>query len=791
MTVDTANSISTSYQDQTYFFCCSHCLAKFQNDPQLVLRTAAERAQRKQTKAEPQLVTIGLAAAGKSSCCGHDKAKQLRDPNAPVDQQAVYTCPMHPEIEQIGFGDCPICGMDLEPKFVTASTDGDDEQYRDMFRRFVVGAVLSVPLLVVAMAPMLGLSLHRLLSHSAMAWIQFALATPVVFWCGWPLLVRGAKSFASMNLNMFSLIAVGSLSAYTFSLIAWLLPALIPQAFYDHGAPPLYFEAAAVIITLVLMGQVLELRARHQTGGAIRELLQLAPETALRMTDGVVQEVMVSQVMLNDQLQVRPGERIPVDGVVLTGNSSVDESMLTGEPMPVSKAEGSQVTGGTLNQTGSFTMKATGVGNDSVLQRIVQLVASAQRSRAPIQRLADTVAKYFVPTVIAVAVLAFVAWTWLGPEPRLAHAFVAAVAVLIIACPCALGLATPMSVMVGVGRGAKEGVLIKNAEVLERLQQIDTLVVDKTGTLTEGSPSVASIVVEPGFAQEELLRLAAAIESQSEHPLGQAIVKHARRQGVAWDAAERFESVTGRGVNATVGARKVLIGNQSYLNEQQVVIPDQVLALVDLRQASGATVVLVAIHGQYAGFIVIEDAIKESTASALNTLRDTEIEVVMLTGDSYTTAKSIADRLGIHEFHAGMTPQQKHDFVLTRSQNGHRVAMAGDGINDAPALAAADVGIAMGTGSAIAIESADVTLMGGDLRRVVTAIQLSRAAMLNIRQNLFFAFIYNAIGIPIAAGVLYPFFGIVLSPMLAAAAMSFSSVSVIANALRLRTITIR
>ena len=718
------------------------------------------------------------------SCSDGQSSATVPDPPLPT---ALYTCPMHPEIEQVGPGDCPICGMDLEPKVVTLADEGEDKQYADMKGRFWVGVALSVPLLVIAMGPMVGLRLTDFISVRVAAWLQLALATPVVFWCGWPLLVRGGKSFRTMNLNMFSLITVGTLAAYVFSLVVVLLPGVIPEAFFENGVPPLYFEAAAVIMTLVLLGQVLELRARQQTGGAIRELMQFAPESAHRITDDGEEEVSLKAVHKGDRLRVRPGEKVPVDGRVLSGSSSVDESMLTGEPVPVTKIEGDEITGGTLNQTGALVMEAVGVGDDTVLSRIVQMVADAQRSRAPIQKLVDVVAKYFVPIVIVCSIAAFIGWATFGPEPRLAHAFVAAVAVLIIACPCALGLATPMSVMVGVGRGAKEGVLIKNAEVLEVMEKVDCIVVDKTGTLTQGRPEVTAIETFGDWNDDRVLKLSAAVESQSEHPLAQAVVRRAKADKLELNEATDFESITGGGVRATVDGANVLIGKANLLAEQGIHGVDDARKIAASHQQEGSTAIFIAIDGNVAAVMAIADPIKESTPGALKTLHDLGLRVIMLTGDAEATAKAVAEKLGIDEFHAGVSPQEKHDFVRKLKSDGKIVAMCGDGINDAPALAEANVGIAMGTGTGVAIESAGVTLVGGDLRGVAAAGNLSRKTMSNIRQNLFFAFIYNILGIPIAAGLLYPFFGILLSPMIAAAAMSFSSVSVIANALRLRS----
>lgn len=782
MKVDPTSSCSSDFEGNTYYFCCNGCRKKFNSDPQGVLAARKE-------KNEQQVHQISLGAAPSASCChgDHGSHRTTRKQSAgSVKEGAIYTCPMHPEIEQVGPGDCPICGMDLEPKFIDMSDNSDEQQLRAMKLRFWVGASLSVPLILLAMGPMLGLPISRIIPDQAMGWLQLALATPVVFWCGWPLLVRGVNSFRTMNLNMFSLIAVGTVAAFFFSLIVVLFPQLIPAAFYEEGKPPLYFEASAVIITLVLMGQVLELRARQQTGGAIRELMQLAPDSAHRITDAGEEEVELSEVKQGDRLRVRPGEKVPVDGRVLSGSSRVDESMLTGEPIPVRKQEGDRVTGGTLNQNGALVIEAVGVGDETVLSRIVQMVAEAQRSRAPIQKLADTVARYFVPAVIACALLAFVGWSLFGPAPKLAHAFVAAVAVLIIACPCALGLATPMSVMVGVGRGAKEGVLIKSAEVLETMEKVDTIVVDKTGTLTEGQPEVTAIQTQGEWQQDDVLRWAAAVEMQSEHPLAQAITRRAKSLEASVPEATEFESITGGGATAVVEGRKIRVGNRQLLAESDLKGLDAAVEQASSHQQEGSTVVFVGVDDQVAAAMVIADPIKSSTPDALKTLHDLGLRVVMLTGDAEPTAKAVATKLGIDEFHAGVSPEDKYDFVAKLRRDGHVVAMAGDGINDAPALAEADVGIAMGTGAGVAMESAGVTLVGGDLRGVAAAEKLSRKTMSNIRQNLFFAFIYNALGIPIAAGLLYPLFGMLLSPMLAAAAMSFSSVSVIANALRLR-----
>ncbi len=727
---------------------------------------------------------------GERSCCSHHGGPSSDVRKASAGTDAIYTCPMHLEIEQIGPGDCPICGMDLEPKYVDVTDLGDDGSCGDMLQRFWVGVVLSLPLLVLAMGPMVGWNPAEGMSTTAFGWVQLALATPVVFWCGWPLLVRGINSFRSRSLNMFSLITLGTLAAFLFSLCVVLFPTLVPDAFFENGKPPLYFEAAAVIITLVLLGQVLELRARQHTGNAIRELMQLAPETAHLLTDQGETEVALEDVQKGDRLQVRPGEKVPVDGKVVSGSSSVDESMLTGEPIPVMKRVGDEITGGTLNQTGALVMMVSGVGGETVLHRIVQMVAEAQRSRAPIQKLVDGVAQYFVPAVVVCSMTAFIGWAWFGPEPRLAHAFVAAVAVLIIACPCALGLATPMSVMVGVGRGAQEGVLIKNAEVLEVMEKVNTVVVDKTGTLTKGRPEVTAVETLADWSENEVLRLAAAVEARSEHPLARAVVRRAESDEIALPDVIDFDSITGGGVQGIVDNHQVLMGHGDLLEERSIARVEWGRERATVHQSQGATVIYVAIDGQLAAIMAITDPIKESTPAALETLHELGLSVVMLTGDAEPTARAVAEELGIDEFHASVSPEDKHHFVKRLKDAGQVVAMAGDGINDAPALAEANVGIAMGTGTGVAIESAGVTLVGGDLRGVAAASHLSRKTMRNIRQNLFFAFVYNALGIPVAAGLLYPLLGVLLSPMIAAAAMSFSSVSVIANALRLRAATL-
>ena len=778
MTVSAEDAPSLEFEGNISFFCSEACRSRFKENPQSFLARSEQAASG---------VASGTLEVARDSCCSHGKASAAEGTQSPADPTAVYTCPMHPEIEQIGPGDCPICGMDLEPKIVELSDASGKQQYDEMLLRFWVAAALSVPLLVLAMGPMVGLTLPNSVSAATIGWLQCAFAAPVVFWCGWPLLVRGAKSFRSLHLNMFSLITVGTLAAFLLSVVVILAPGLVPEAFFDAGKPPLYFEASAVIITLVLLGQVLELRAREQTGGAIRELMQLAPEIAHRITNDGEEDVPLSVVQKGDRLRVLPGERVPVDGVVAAGNSSVDESMLTGEPMPVVKREGDEVTGGTLNQTGGLVIEAVGVGGDTVLQRIVQMVAEAQRSRPPLQKLVDVVAMYFVPTVLACSALAFAGWAWFGPEPRLAHAFVAALAVLIIACPCALGLATPMSVMVGVGRGAKAGVLIKDAEVLEMMEKVDTVVVDKTGTLTQGCPEVVAVQSYANWSEAGLLPVIAAVEAQSEHPLAQAIVRRARVGMTELPIASDFSSITGGGVKATVQGHEVLIGKADFLAENSVVGVDVALAAAGRFQAEAATVIFVAIDLNLAAIVAIADPVKQSTPAALRSLQAIGVRVVMLSGDAEPTVRAVAEKIGVDEFHAGMSPQGKYEFVRRLQHEGKTVAMAGDGINDAPALAEADVGIAMGTGTGVAIDSARVTLISGDLRGVAAAYHLSRKTMRNIRQNLFFAFFYNALGVPVAAGLLYPVFGVLLSPMFAAAAMSFSSVSVITNALRLRS----
>ncbi|ABS62008.1 heavy metal translocating P-type ATPase [Parvibaculum lavamentivorans DS-1] len=720
-----------------------------------------------------------------ASCChthGHAHAHTPK-PAAPGSK---YTCPMHPEIVADGPGSCPICGMALEP--MTVSRDKpENEELKDMTRRFWVAAILAAPLFAMEMGSHL-LGLHIPLSPAASGWLQLALATPVVLWAGWPFFVRGLASLRTMNLNMFTLIAMGTGAAYVYSLAAILAPGIFPPAFRDaHGAVPLYFEAAAIITVLVLLGQVLELRARERTGDALRALLDLAPRTARRVVNGADEEVPLEEIAKGDTLRVRPGERVPVDGELIEGRSAVDESMITGEPLPVEKEPGARLIAGTLNGSGSFLMRAEGIGEETMLARIVALVAEAGRSRAPIQGLADKVAAIFVPAVIAVAILAFAAWSLFGPAPALAHALVAAVSVLIIACPCALGLATPMSIMVATGRGASLGVLIRNAAALERLEKVDTLVIDKTGTITEGKPVLKALEPAPGFTRAELLHLAASLERGSEHPLAAAIVSAAEAEGLKLTDTEDFDAPSGKGVVGTVEGRRVALGNPVLMRELNL-DTSPLAPRADALRDTGATVVFLAVDGALAGLAAVADPIKPTSAQALAGLRALGIRIVMLTGDGRRTAEAVAREIGIAEVEAEILPEQKSETVKRLQAEGRIVAMAGDGINDAPALAAADVGIAMGTGTDIAMESAGVTLVKGDLTGILRARELSQATMRNIRQNLFFAFAYNAAGVPIAAGLLYPVFGLLLSPVFAAAAMSLSSVSVIGNALRLRRV---
>jgi Cu+-exporting ATPase len=716
---------------------------------------------------------------------GHHHGHSPKPARGDLPEGTIYTCPMHPQIRQPGPGNCPICGMALEPEIATAE-QGPSAEYLDMRRRFWIGLVLAVPVLVLEMGGHL-VDLHMIVDPKVSNWIQLVLATPVVLWAGWPFFERAWQSLRTLNLNMFTLIAMGTGVAWLYSVVATVAPGVFPETFRGMGgAVSVYFEAAAVITVLVLLGQVLELRAREQTGGAIRALLDLAPKTARRVAaDGSEADVSLEDVAVGDRLRVRPGEKVPVDGTLLEGRSSIDESMITGESMPVTKEAGSTLIGGTMNKTGGFLMAAGKIGRDTMLSQIVQMVANAQRSRAPIQRMADQVSGWFVPVVIAIALVAFAAWMIWGPEPRFAHGLVAAVAVLIIACPCALGLATPMSIMVGVGRGAGLGVLIKNAEALERFEKVDTLVVDKTGTLTEGRPKVTSVRTVSGFDEREFLRLAASLEKSSEHPLALAVVEASAERGIPLAEATEFDSPVGKGVVGVVDGRRLALGSHRIMEEEGVDVKE-FASDAELLREEGATVIFMAVDGKVAGLLAIADPVKETTPAALQALRDAGIRVVMLTGDNRTTARAVAQRLGIAEVEAEVLPENKGEIVKRLRSQGRVVAMAGDGVNDAPALAAADVGVAMGTGTDVAIESAGVTLLKGDLQGLVTARELSRATMNNIRQNLFFAFVYNAAGVPVAAGVLYPAFGLLLSPIIAAAAMALSSVSVIANALRLR-----
>jgi Cu+-exporting ATPase len=729
------------------------------------------------------------ARQGRDQAHDHLSAQQIAapNPNATVAPGTIYTCPMHPQIRQPAPGDCPICGMTLEPVVATAEA-GKSHELVDMTRRFWVGLALTAPILALEMGGHF-FGLHRFIEPQLSNWIQFALATPVVLWAGWPFFVRAARSLILRKLNMFTLIAMGTGVAWLYSAVATIAPSVFPAAFRGaDGSVAIYFEAAAVITVLVLLGQVLELRAREQTGGAIRALLDLAPKFARRIApDGADEDVPLEMIVVGDRLRVRPGEKVPVDGELVEGRSSVDESMVTGESMPVTKAVGDRVVGGTINQTGAFVMRADKVGRDTMLSRIVEMVAAAQRSRAPIQRLADQVSGWFVPLVIAVAAVAFIAWAAFGPQPRMTYGLVAAVSVLIIACPCALGLATPMSIMVGVGRGAQSGVLIKDAEALERLEKVNTLVVDKTGMLTEGRPRVIAIHPVAGIAESDLLRLAASVERGSEHPLAMAIVQSAVERNLKLADTEDFDAPVGKGVIGKVEGRPLVIGTRRFLDENAIDATDLGEEAERLRE-DGATAIFVAIGGKAAGVLAIADPVKATTPIALHALRDDGVSVVMLTGDNWTTARAIAKRLGIEQVEAEILPEDKSKVVMRLREQGRIVAMAGDGVNDAPALAAADIGVAMGTGTDVAIESAGVTLLKGDLQGLVRGRRLSAATMRNIRQNLFFAFIYNAAGVPVAAGALYPFFGVLLSPIIAAAAMTLSSLSVILNSLRLRNV---
>lgn len=773
MEVDESTALQETVDDQTWYFCSQGCRTKF-------------LAQHSEEQAQPE---------PKSSCC-HDGSDHHAGHHEPQTSAVttpagtIYSCPMHPEIEQVGPGSCPICGMDLEP-IMPQKEESPEEvaEYELMARRFWGGLALGLPVFLLAMLPMTGLPLHKWIPVNVSGWIQFLLCTPVVLWAGLPLYERAYRSILSMNLNMFTLIGIGTGTAYIYSIIALLFPGIFPESFRHAGTVELYFEATVVITVLVLLGQMLELNARKRTNSAIQELLALAPPTAHLVVDGEEREIALEEVRAGNLLRVRPGEKIPVDGTVHEGKSLIDESMITGEPVPVTKEQGDEVIGGTVNQTGSFLMQAQKVGSDTLLSQIIQMVSSAQRSRAPIQRVVDTIAARFVPAVLGISVLTFLLWSWLGPEPRFAYALINAVAVLIIACPCALGLATPMSIMVGVGRGAKNGILIKNAEVLETLEKVDTLVVDKTGTLTEGQPRLTACITAGDLSDNELLQMAASVEQHSEHPLSQAVVVAAKDRELSLSDVKDFDSVTGAGVAGVVNQKIVLIGSAAFLNEQSISINDDLMSQANALREQGQGVIFVAVAGEFAGFLSVSDPIKETTPQAIEKLHELGLKIVMLTGDNEKTARAVAQSLNIDEVEAGVKPQDKYEKIKALRAAGHKVAMAGDGINDAPALAEADVGIAMGTGTDVAIESAEVTLVKGDLRGVADSIYLSRLVMRNIHQNLLFAFGYNALGIPIAAGILVPFFGMhaLLSPMIAAAAMSFSSISVIGNALRLRT----
>jgi len=751
-------------------------------------QTADAAAERKPAKKYFCPMCEGVESDTPGNCprCGMSLE---RNPTFRELAKTIYTCPMHPQIEQDKPGNCPICGMALEPKNVVAGGEEDNAELRDMTRRFWIGTALSLPVFIVAMAHLFPGAPHWV-QGDVSRWGQFILSTPVVLWCGFPFFQRGWQSILNRSLNMFTLIGIGVGAAYFYSAFVMLLPRIFPPSFSAHGGIGIYFEAAAIITVLVLLGQVLELRARSRTGSAIRALLGLAPDTARVIRDGEERDVPLDRVQKGDRLRVRPGEKVPVDGRVIEGRTSIDESMITGEPIPIEKTSGDRVTGATVNQTGSIVIEAERVGRETVLSQIVEMVAQAQRSRAPIQGLADKVASWFVPAVILAAVITFFAWWFIGPEPRLAYGIVNAVAVLIIACPCALGLATPMSVMVGVGRGAQAGVLIKKAEAMELMEKVNTLVVDKTGTLTEGRPRLTTIMPADGFSEEQLLSTAAAVEQNSEHPLAAAVVNGAKDRGLKLPAVTDFQSTTGGGVVGQVNGKRVLVGKPQFLRANGVAdLENLEVKAADLQQ-QGQTAIFVALDNRAAGIVAVSDPIKESTPAAIEKLHELGLKIIMLTGDNERTARAVAGKLGIDEVEAGVEPQHKSNRVRRLREESGVVAMAGDGINDAPALAAADVGIAMGTGTDVAMESAGITLLKGDLRGIVKAIRLSRAMMRNIRQNLFFAFIYNALGIPIAAGILYPAFGLLLSPMIAGAAMSLSSVSVIANALRLRRVNL-
>jgi Cu+-exporting ATPase len=798
MTVDpVAGKPRAEHGGRIFHFCSAGCRAKFMADPDAYLTATdpvcgmdVDRASARHFHRHDgdKFYFCSVGCKGKFEA---NPARYLGDrpAAAPMPKGTQYTCPMHPEIVRDKPGSCPICGMALEPMGVPTGTEGPNPELIDFTRRFWVSAVLSLPLLVIAMGPMLGIPVRDWIGESLTAWLELMLATPVVLWAAIPFFHRGYQSLVNRSPNMWTLISIGVGTAYLYSVVATFFPDLFPHQFRGHGGSvPVYFEAAAVIVALVFLGQVLELRARERTGSAIRALLDLAPKTARRIADdGSEADVPLDEVKQGDRLRVRPGDSVPVDGKVIEGRTSIDESMITGEPVPVEKTPGDAVTGGTLNRNGTLVITAERVGSETMLSRIVEMVAKAQRSRAPIQGLADRVSYYFVPTVVLVAILAFVVWGVFGPEPSMVFAIVSAVSVLIIACPCALGLATPMSIMTATGRGAQAGVLIKDAEALERFASVDTLIVDKTGTLTEGRPKLTDVVVAEGFGAGQLLSLAASLERGSEHPLAEAIVEGAAERGAMVHTASEFEAVTGKGVSGIVEGRKVALGNAAMMADLGAGI-DGIVGQADALRAEGKTAMFVAVDGAVAGFVAVADPVKATTVEAIRALHDTGLRIIMATGDNERTARAVASKLGIDEVRADMLPDGKQQLIEELQAKGAKVAMAGDGVNDAPALAAADVGIAMGTGADVAVESAGITLVKGDLNGIVRARTLAQATIRNIKQNLFFAFVYNALGVPVAAGVLYPVFGTLLSPMIAAAAMSLSSVSVIANALRLRTV---
>jgi len=798
MTVDpSAGKPAAEHGGRLFHFCSEGCRKKFVADPEAYLEATDPVCGMKVDRASAKhfLRHDGgkhyFCSAGCKEKFEADPAKFLGDRPAPAPAPAgtKYTCPMHPEIVRDAPGSCPLCGMALEPMGVPTGEEGPNPELVDFTRRLWVSAVLALPVFVLAMSPMAGLPLREWIGERASVWIEFILATPVVLWAAIPFFERGWQSMVNRSPNMWTLIAIGVGAAYGYSVFATFFPDVLPHAVRGHdGGAPVYFEAAAVIVALVFLGQVLELKARERTGSAIRALLDLAPKTARRIdADGAETDVPLEAVAAGDRLRIRPGDSIPVDGTVVDGRSAVDESMITGEPMPVEKAAGDAVTGGTLNRNGTLVMRAEKVGSETMLARIVEMVAKAQRSRAPIQGMADRVSFYFVPAVVLVAILAFAAWALVGPEPRLVYAIIAAVSVLIIACPCALGLATPMSIMTATGRGAQAGVLIRDAAALERFSEVDTLIVDKTGTLTEGRPKLTDVAAADGFAEAELLALAAGLEQGSEHPLAEAIVAGARERGSAIGKADGFEAVTGKGVTGRVDGRSVALGNDALMRDLGV-DPAALADKADALRGAGRTAMYVSVDGRLAGLVAVADPVKATTAEAVRALHAAGLRIIMATGDNARTAQAVAERLGIDEVRAGVLPEDKQTLVEELRAGGAVVAMAGDGVNDAPALASADVGIAMGTGADVAVESAGITLVKGDLNGIVRARSLARATMRNIRQNLFFAFVYNAVGVPVAAGVLYPVLGMLLSPMIAAAAMSLSSVSVIGNALRLRTL---